>query len=131
MCLACNTICTIEHAIFYCVFPKYFIHVLAMFLDYKYNASKPEFIFLKENFYLFNIYYEDFSMNDYLQLSHLILIAKDKSLKISNDDCVTRWKENNFYAQTLLLIQFTFNLLTSAGHETSFISEFKEFVLRE
>ena len=128
-CNACNIVCNTEHAIFFCTFPKYFIHILALFLDFKYNNNQPEFIFLKENFYLFNIYYEDFSANDYLQLSHLILIAKDKSLKISNDECIIRWNENNFYAQTLLLIQFTFKLLTSAGHETSFISKFKEFVL--
>ena len=128
-CNTFNIICNTEHAIFFYTFPKYFIHILALFLDFKYNNNQPEFIFLKENFYLFNIYYEDFSANDYLQLSHLILIAKDKSLKISNDECIIRWNENNFYAQTLLLIQFTFKLLTSAGHETSFISEFKEFVL--
>ena len=34
-----------------------------------------------------------------------------------------------FYAQNHLLTQFTFKLLTNAGHETLLISEFKDFVL--
>ena len=131
LCEVCNIISNTEHAIFYCIFPKYFIHLLARFLDHKYNNNHPDFIFLKENFYLFNIYYEIFPINDYLQLSQLILIAKERSLKISNDDCIVRWNNNNFYAQTLLLIQFTFKLLTNAGHETLLIAEFKDFVLAQ
>ena len=129
MCIKCNEICTIEHSLFYCIFPKYFIHILARFLDYKYNNCRPEFIFLKENFYLFNIFYEEFSTNDYLQLTHLILITKDRSLKISYDKCLLRWNANNFYAQTLLIIQFAFKLLSNAGHETNMITEFENFVL--
>ena len=47
MCNKCNVICTIEHALFNCTFPKYFIHILARFLDYKFNNNCPQFIFLK------------------------------------------------------------------------------------
>ena len=129
LCKVCNMSSNTEHAIFDCIFPKYFIHMLARFMDKKFNNNYPEFIFLKENFYLFNIYYEVLSRDDYLQLSQLILIAKERSLKISNDDCIIRWNKDNFYAQTLLLTQFTFKLLTNAGHETLLISEFKDFVL--
>ena len=77
LCKVCNITSNTEHAIFYCIFPKYFIHMLARFLDKKFNNNYPEFIFLKENFYLFDIYYEVFSRDDYLQLSQLILIAKE------------------------------------------------------
>ena len=120
---------TLTQLLFNCTFPKYFIHILARFLDYKFNNNCPQFIFLKENFYLFNIFYEEFSTDDYLQITHLILISKDRSLKISYDECILRWNENNFYAQTLLIIQFSFKLLANAGHETNIISEFENYVL--
>jgi hypothetical protein len=66
-----------------------------------------------------------------MQLALFILISKDRSLKISYDECILRWNENNSYAQTLLIviIQFSFKLLANAGHETNIISEFENYVL--
>ena len=74
-----------------CVFSKYFINSLAKFLDKTYNKSQPEFIFMKTNFYSFNMHYDVFSDDDYLQLTLMILIAKERSLKINNDECLIRW----------------------------------------
>ena len=51
----------IKKKILNCVFSKYFINSLAKFLDITYNNSQPEFIFMKENFYLFNMHYDVFS----------------------------------------------------------------------
>jgi hypothetical protein len=129
-CLKClNTICTTEHSIFQCIFPRYFVHSLAIFLDFYFNDSKPQFIFLKENFYLFNMFYEEFSTKEYLQITHLILIAKDKSLKISYDDCIKRWTHLNYYSQSLLIVQFTRKLLLNAGFDIDLITSFSNFLL--
>ena len=58
------------------------------------------------------------------------MISIDRSLKISYDECILRCYEKKFYAQTLLiLIQFSFELLANAGHETNIISEFENYVL--
>ena len=57
------------------------------------------------------MYYEDFSNNDYIQLSHLILASKDKSLNISKENKIVNWNENNLFAHSILLIQYTFKLL--------------------
>ena len=43
------------------------------------------------------MFYEEFSTKEYLQITHLILIAKDKSLKISCDDCIKRWTPLNYF----------------------------------
>ena len=37
-----------------------------------------------------------FSADDYLQLTLMILIAKERSLKINNDICLIRWNNLNF-----------------------------------
>ena len=106
----------------------YFVHKLALFLDFKYNESKPEFIFLKENFYLFNMHYPGFSDSEYIQLTHLILIAKDRSLKFSTNDVITNWNENNFLAHSLLISQFTFKLLENSGIQNELVSDFLKFI---
>ena len=128
LCLKCNTESTTEHEIFECLFPKFFSHKLALFLDVKYNESRPEFIFLKDTFYLYNMYYEDFSTNEYIQLSHLILAAKDRSMKISKEEKFLNWNENNLFAHSLLVTQFTFKLLEKAGLENDLISNFSKFL---
>ena len=128
LCSKCNIISSTEHALYFCVFPTYFIHKLALFLDYVLNDSKPEFIFLKENFYLYNMFYEGFSNDFYLQLSHLILVAKDRSLKISIEDDFIKWDDNNFYAHSILLSQFTCKLLHNAGLNNNIIYDFINFI---
>ena len=129
MCYKCKKTSSTEHALFECIFPSYFIHKLAVFLDIKYNCGQPQFIFLKEGFYLFNLYYDDFSYNVYTQLCNLIIAAKEKSLKLSKEECIMNWNKNNLYAHTILVTQFSFKLLQNAGQETNFISEFLDFII--
>ncbi len=74
------------------------------------------------------MYYEDFSTNDYIQLSHLILAAKDRSMKISKEEKFLNWNENNLYAHSLLVTQFTFKLLDKAGLENDLIANFSKFL---
>ena len=45
---------------------------------------------MKGNLYLFNRHYDVFSDDDYLQLTLMILIAKERSFKINNDECLIR-----------------------------------------
>ena len=109
MCIKCNVISNTEHALFQCHFAKYFIHVLALFIDDFYNSQ--DFVSLKENFYLYNIYYDHFSIKEFTQLSLLILVGKERCLKISKDDCILRWSMPNYYAQSLLISNFTSQIL--------------------
>ena len=51
---------------------------------------------MKESFYLFNMHYDVFSDDDYLQLTLMILIAKEWLLNINNDECLIRWNNFNF-----------------------------------
>ena len=63
------------------------------------------------------MFYEEFSSKEYLQFRHLILIAKDKSLKISYDDCIKIWTHLNYYSQSLLIVQFTRKLILNASFD--------------
>ena len=130
ICTKCYVKNDSDHAIFFCKFPKYFAHCLAIFLDEIYFQGRPELIFLKENFFLFNIYYECFKGDDFAQISMLILAAKDKALKISKEPCLSRWNENNYFSQTLLLAQFCSKLLDKGGISTYLIEKFINFVLK-
>ena len=129
-CPLCKVDSSSEHALFYCSFPKYFIHSIAIFLDQYYNNKNPEFIFLKESFYLFNIFYEQFTLDEYFQISTIIFIAKDRSLKISKDDCLVRWSVSNYYSQSLFIAQFAIKLLERLGSKCNVITEFLNFLLK-
>ena len=118
-----------EHAIFECLFPKFFSHAIALFLDSYYNKGRPDFIFLKENFFLFNIYYEQFTDAEYIQLSTLILIAKDRSLKVSKEECLLRWNVYNCFSQSLYCAQFSRKLMASSALQDDFIDLFIQFLL--
>ncbi len=59
-----------------------------------------------------------------------ITIAKDRALKASKEECLTRWNENIFFSQTKLLLQFIVKLLDSIGLDNSLVTNFIEFVLR-
>lgn len=128
-CSTCNVISNTEHALFSCKFPKYFVHALALFLDNRFNDDLPQFIFLKENFYLFNIFYEEFSITEYIQITQLILISKDKSLKYSTSERTYRWNYYNWFSQSLLIAQFACTTLQFSGLENSLILEFHDFLL--
>ena len=129
-CIKCNVKSDTEHSIFECYFPRYFVNCLALFLDITFNDGKPDFVFLKENFYLFNIYYEIFTKNDYAQITLLCLVAKDRSLKINKDTCLPRWNSDNCFSQTLLLTQFTSKLLKETGISSSIVDKFIEFIIQ-
>ena len=55
---------------------------------------------------------------------NFIIVAKEKSLKLSKEECIMNWNKNNLYAPTILVTQFSFTLLQNAGQETNFFSEF-------
>ena len=129
-CPKCNVDSTTEHGIFNCVFPKYFTHAFAIFLDNIYNDGKPEFIFLKENFFLFNILYPQFKDKDFLQISTIILVAKDRALKASKDDSIERWNVNNCFSQTLFVAQFSIKILEKTSSHINIASEFLDFLLK-
>ncbi len=128
-CPKCNVDSTTEHGIFNCVFPKYFTHAFAIFLDNIYNDGKPEIIFLK-NFFLFNILYPQFKDKDFLQISTIILVAKDRALKASKDDSIERWNVNNCFSQTLFVAQFSIKILEKSNLHINIASEFLDFLLK-
>jgi hypothetical protein len=129
LCIKCNVKADSEHSLYSCYFPKYFIHCLALFLDRYYNDGKPNFIFLKENFFLYNIYYESFNEAEYTQISLLVLAAKDRFLKINKDECLSRWTDFNCFAQTIFISQFTSKVLQNTGILPNLTDEFIQFIM--
>ena len=129
LCIKCGVKSDSDHALFTCFFPRYFINCLSLFLDKKFNNGKPDFIFLKENFYLFNIYYEVFTIEEYTQITLLSLVAKDRSLKINKDTCLDRWTIDNCISPAILLTQFTSKLLDEAGLSSELVDNFLEYML--
>ena len=129
-CSRCKVESSTEHALMECFFPKYFIHALAIFLDQYYLNGNPEFIFMKENFFLFNMYFEQFTLDEYNQISTLILAAKDRSLKISKDECLERWTNYNCLSQSLFIAQYSIKLLNSLSLNDNVIVKFQEFLLK-
>ena len=87
------------------------------------------FIFLTENFYLYNIWYEQFTDKDYLQLSLLILFAKDRALKLSKDDCLIRRNFYNYFSQSLLVAEFTSKLLDNTSLNNKLIISFSKYLI--
>ena len=133
LCLKCsNQISNLEHELFYCLFPDFFSNMLANFLDKYFNDGRPEFIFLRENLYLFNIFYETFSDLEYTQISLLILVAKERSLKISKDDFLMKnFNKFNCISQSILVTQFTSKLLSYANINDKLVVEFSNFIIDE
>ena len=127
-CVKCKTISNSEHSLFNCMFPSFFSDVLAKFLDHHFNEGVPDFLFLKENFYNYNIFYEIFSKSDYFQISYLILIAKEKSLKISKHESLSKWNKLTSFCHTILVAQFASKLITHSGHEDTLILNFIDYV---
>ena len=84
---------------------------------------------MKEHFYLFNIYFEDFSNDEYLQLTYLILVAKERSLQISKDECLSRWNEHNCISQSILITQFVSRLLTDLSLNDQLVLSFLDFLI--
>ena len=114
--------------LFYCIFPDFFSNTLAKFLDIYFCDGRPEFIFLRENFFMFNIYYEVFSNIEYLQISLLILVAKDRGLKLCKDERIEKFNQFNCISQSLIITQFTSKLLSSANLNDNLITAFGDFI---
>ena len=128
MCPKCHKISNLEHELFHCIFPDFFSNTLAKFLDIYFCDGRPEFIFLRENFFMFNIYYEVFSNIEYLQISLLILVAKDRSLKLCKDERIEKFNQFNCISQSLIITQFTSKLLSSANLNDNLITAFGDFI---
>ena len=129
LCPKCKTVSNLEHALYECIMPNFFAHALARFLDVRYNAGKPEFIFLKENFFLYNIFYEHFSIKDYLQISLITLVAKDKCLQISKDERLEKWSKFNCLSQSIIIAQYTCKLLNYANLNDDLIVAFSNYLI--
>ena len=123
LCIKCNVKANARHVLLNYVFQNYFINSLAQFLDKTYNNSQPDLIFLKENFYLFKMHYDIFSINDYLQLTLLILISKERAMKINNDECLIRWNEFNYFSQSFIA-KLTYNVLENLGKTSILINQY-------
>ena len=128
-CIKCNKVSDLEHELYYCIFPDFFSNVLAKFLDRKFNGGRPDFIFLRESFYLFNIFYEIFNDLEYMQLSLLILVAKDRGLKISKEDRLEKFTKFNCISQSILVAQFTSKLLSYANINDDLVVEFSNYII--
>ena len=85
---------------------------------------------MKENFFLFNIFFEQFNDDEFLQISTLILVAKDRALKISKDECLERWTLHNCFSQTLFIAQFSIKLLDNIAMNNKIVAKFLDFVLQ-
>ena len=118
-----------DHSIMECYFHSYFTHCLALFLDNYYNDGKPDFIFLKENFYLFNIHFPVYQNDEYIQISILTLIAKDRSLKISKDEQILKFSDFNCFAQTMFIAQFASKILNNTGINSNLIDKFIDYLM--
>ena len=129
LCLKCNVKADTDHSIMECYFPSYFTHCLALFLDNYYNDGKPDFIFLKENFYLFNIHFPVYQNDEYIQISILTLIAKDRSLKISKDEQILKFSDFNCFAQTMFIAQFASKILNNTGINSNLIDKFIDYLM--
>ena len=130
LCLKCNVLATTEHNIFYCKFPTYIANTITKFLDKVFNDSQPEFIFMVEPVFLYNVFFEQFSIIEYIQLTHLILVAKHRCLKIANNEVIAKWNCHNYYTQTILLAQFTVKLLQQTNSATDLIEQYIDFLLQ-
>lgn len=85
---------------------------------------------MKENFFLFNIFYPQFKDKDFLQISTIILVAKDRALKVSKDDSIEKWNVNNCFSQTLFVAQFSIKILEKTSSHINIASEFLDFLLQ-
>ena len=69
-------------------------------------------------------------LDEYNQISTLILAAKDRSLKISKDECLERWTNHNCLSQSLFIAQYSIKLLNSLSLNDNVIVKFQEFLLK-
>ena len=63
----------------------------------------------------------------YIQLTHLILVAKHRCLKIANNKVIVKWNCHNYFTQTILLAQFTVKLLQQSDTSTDLIEKIYRF----
>ena len=131
LCPKCKVVSNLEHALYECILPDFFSHTLARFLDVHLNEGKPEFIFLKENLFLYNIYFEQLTKSEYLQISLITLVAKEKCLQLSKDDRLEKWNKFNCISQSILIAQFTSKLLTYANLNDDIIISFLDFLIEK
>ena len=73
------------------------------------------------------VFFEQFSIIDYIQLTHLILVAKHRCFKIANNKVIVKW---NCHTQTILLAQFTVKLLQQTNSAIDLIEKYIDFLLQ-
>ena len=128
ICAACNVISNTEHPLFHCKFPKYSSIALTLFLDKYCYEGRPHFIFLKENVCLNNIFYNELSHDEYIQLTQLVPISKEKALKYSSNGCIKQCKYYNFFLQSILITQFACKSIEYLGRDSSFLKYLLNFL---
>ena len=64
------------------------------------------------------------------KLTHLILVAKHRCLKIANNKVIVKWNCHNYYTQTILLAQFTVKLLQQTNSAADLIEKYIDFLLQ-
>ena len=82
-----------------------------------------------EPVFLYNVFFEQFSIIDYIQLTHLILVAKHRCLKIANNKVIVKWNCHNYYTQTILA-QLTVKLLQQTNSAADLIEKYIDFLLQ-
>ena len=117
------------NTIFFIVSFLHIANTITKYLDKVYNDSQPEFIFMVEPVFLYNVFFEQFSIIDYIQLTHLILVAKHRCLKIANNKVIVKWNCHNYYTQTILA-QLTVKLLQQTNSAADLIEKYIDFLLQ-
>ena len=78
----------------------------------------------------YNIFFEQFTISEYTQKTHLILVAKHRCLKIANNKVIVKWNCHNYFTQTILLAQFTVKLLQQTNSAADLIEKYIDFLLQ-
>jgi hypothetical protein len=59
----------------------------------------------------------------------MILISKERSVKINNDECLTRWNNFNFFSQSLFIAQQTCKILRNIEKSYNSIEQYLNYLL--
>ena len=58
----------------------------------------------------------------------MILIAKERSLKMNNDECLTRWNNFTFFSQPLFIAQQTCKILENLRKSYNIIEQYLNYL---
>ena len=60
-----------------------------------------------------------------------LLISQVRSLKISKDECLSRWTILNCFSQSLFVVKSALTILNNMGLNSDFLNDFLEFLLKQ